>query len=151
MIIDRVENTYLYEPLHRRFQKAFAILADPAIARKPDGRYPVEGDDLYYIVQHYTTKPIDQGRLESHKKYIDIQVLIAGQEILCYSPITGLEVVDPYDAAKDIMFYLAGTIIAHTRLEPGIFCLLYPHDAHLPSCQVTCPAAVHKVVLKIRV
>ena len=118
---------------------------------KPDGRYPVDGDDLYYIVQHYTTKPIDQGRFESHKKYIDIQALIAGQEILGYSPIHGLEVVEPYDEAKDIMFYRVGTILAQTRLEPGLFCLLYPHDAHLPSCQVTCPAAVHKVVFKIRV
>jgi biofilm protein TabA len=151
MIVDRVENAHLVEPLHRRFQKAFAILADPAIARKPDGRHPVDGDDLYYIVQHYTTKPIDQCRLESHKRYIDIQALIAGQEILGWSPITGLEVVDPYDEAKDIMFYRAGTPIAQTRLEPGIFCLLYPHDAHMPSCQVTGAAAVHKVVLKIRV
>lgn len=151
MIIDRTENGHLYEPLHKRFRKAFAVLADPAIAQKPDGRYPVDGDDLYYIVQHYTTKPIDQGRFESHKKYIDIQALIAGQEILGWSPINGLEVVEPYDEAKDIMFYRVGTILAQTRLEPGLFCLLYPHDAHLPSCQVTCPAAVHKVVFKIRV
>jgi YhcH/YjgK/YiaL family protein len=151
MIIDRVENGRLYEPVHKRFQKAFAVLRDPAIAQKPDGRYAVDGDDLYYIVQHYTTKPIDQGRFESHKKYIDIQALIAGQEILGWSPIQGLEIVEPYDEAKDIMFYRVGTIQAQTRLEPGLFCLLYPNDAHLPSCQVACPAAVHKVVFKIRV
>jgi len=151
MIIDRIENERLYEPVHRRFQKAFAVLADPALARKPDGRHDVEGDDLYYIVQHYTTKPIDQGRFESHRKYIDIQALILGQEVLAWSPIQGLEVVEPYDEAKDIMFYRAGTIIAQTKLEPGLFCLLYPHDAHLPSCQLACPAAVHKVVFKIRV
>ncbi|MEN6429205.1 MAG: YhcH/YjgK/YiaL family protein [Phycisphaerales bacterium] len=151
MIIDRIENARLYEPLHERFQKAFGVLADPAIAGKPDGRYPVDGDDLYYIVQHYTTKPIDQGRFESHKKYIDIQALIAGQEVLGWSPTKGLEVVEPYDEAKDIMFYRVGTILAQTRLELGLFCLLYPHDAHLPSCQVTCPAPVHKVVFKVRV
>lgn len=151
MIIDRSENARLYEPLHRRFQKVFAVLADPALAQKPDGRYPVEGDDLFYIVQHYTTKPMDQGRFESHKKYIDIQALLAGQETLAWSPITGLEVVEPYDEAKDIMFYRVGTILAQTRLEPGLFCLLYPQDAHLPSCQVACPAPVHKVVFKIRV
>ena len=150
MIIDQVENAHLYEPLHRRFQKAFSVLADPAIAGKPDGRYPVDGDDLYYIVQHYTTKPIDQGRFESHRKYIDIQALIAGQEILCWSPIHDLEVIEPYNETKDIMFYHVGESIAQTRLEPGIFCLLYPDDAHLPCCQVTSPAPVHKVVFKIR-
>ncbi len=151
MIVDRIENGRLYEPMHKRFQKAFAVLADPAIAQKPDGRYPVDDDDLFYIVQHYTTKPIDQGRFESHRTYIDIQALIAGQEVLAWSPIQGLEVVEPYDEAKDIMFYRVGTIPAQTRLELGLFCLLYPHDAHLPSCQVACPSAVHKVVFKIRV
>jgi len=151
MIIDRIENARLYGPLHQRFQKAFAVLADPAIAHKPDGRHDVEGDDLYYIIQHYTTKPMDQGRFESHRKYIDIQALLAGQEVLAWSPIHGLEVVEPYDEGKDIMFYRVGTILAQTRLEPGLFCLLYPHDAHLPSCQLACPATVHKVVFKIRV
>jgi biofilm protein TabA len=151
MIIDRIENAHLYVPMHKRFKKALAVLADPVIASKPDGRYAVDGDDIYYIVQHYTTKPIDQCRLESHKKYIDIQALIAGQEILCWSPIHDLEVIDPYNEAKDIMFYRVGTTLTQTRLEPGIFCLLYPQDAHLPCCQVTGPAAVHKVVFKIRV
>lgn len=151
MIIDRLANGQMYERIHRRFPKAFAVLRDPAMGQKPDGRYPVDGDDLFYIVQHYTTKPIDQGRFESHRKYIDIQVLLAGEETLAWSPIQGLEVVEPYDEAKDIMFYRVGTISAQTRLEPGLFCLLYPHDAHLPSCQVACPSSVHKVVFKVRV
>ena len=151
MIIDRVENAKLYVPMHKRFKQAFDVLGDPALAGKPDGRYEVDGDDLFYIVQHYTTKPIDQGRFESHRKYIDVQAVIAGQEVLAWSPTKGLEVVEPYSDEKDIMFYRVGTIIARTKLESGLFCLLYPHDAHLPSCQIACPTAVHKVVFKIRV
>lgn len=151
MIVDRIENAHLVESLHRRFRQAFAVLADPATAHRPDGRCSVDGDDLYYILQHYTTRPIDQARFESHKKYIDIQALLAGEEIVYTSPIAGLEVVEPYSEAKDIMFHRVGTPVAQTRLQPGIFCLLYPHDAHLPCCQVTCPTPVHKVVFKIRV
>ncbi len=150
MIIDRIENARLYLQLHRQFKRAFAVLADPALAQQPDGRHDIDGDNLYFIVQHYTTKPVDQGRFESHRKYIDIQALLAGQELLGYAPTTGLEVVEPYSEEKDIMFYRIGTMTAQTRLEPGLFCLLYPHDAHLPSCQVACPAEVHKVVFKIR-
>ncbi len=151
MIVDRIENARLYTPLHKQFKKAFAVLADPGLAQKPDGRYSVDGDDVYYMVQHYTTKPVDQARFESHKKYIDIQVLLAGQELLGYVPAAGLEVTVPYDEAKDIMFYRAGTMTAQVKLEPGLFCLLFPCDAHLPSCQITCPTEVHKVVFKIRV
>ncbi len=151
MIVDRIENARLYLPLHKGFGQAFAVLADPALAQKPDGRYSIDGEDVFYIVQHYTTKPLDQGRFESHRRYIDIQALLAGQEMLGYAPTAGLEVVEPYSEEKDIMFYRVGTMIAQTRLESGLFCLLYPHDAHLPSCQLTCPAEVHKVVFKIRV
>ncbi len=151
MIVDRIEDARLYAPLHKLFQRAFAVLADPEVAQKPDGRYNVDGDDLYYIVQHYTTKPVDQTRFESHRKYIDIQVLLAGQELLGYAPTAGLEVTVPYDEAKDIMFYRVGTMTGQVRLEPGLFCLLFPQDAHLPSCQITCPAEVHKIVFKIRV
>jgi YhcH/YjgK/YiaL family protein len=86
MIVDRIENARLYVPLHKQFKKAFAVLADPALAQKSDGRYSVDGDTLYYMVQHYTTKPVDQARFESHRKYIDIQVLLAGQELLGYVP-----------------------------------------------------------------
>ncbi|MBM4029003.1 MAG: DUF386 domain-containing protein [Planctomycetes bacterium] len=151
MIVDRIENAHLYAPLHRRLEKAFAALRDPALAQQPDGRYEIEGDDLFYIVQHYTTRPVDQARFESHKKYIDIQALLAGEEILGYAPTAGLEVGVPYDEAKDIMFHRVGTIATWARLEPGVFCFLFPHDAHLPSCQITGPAEVHKVVFKIRV
>lgn len=150
MIVDRIENTQLYLPLHRHFQKAFAVLADPALLKESDGRHNIDGDSLYFIIQHYTTKPVDQNRFESHRKYIDIQALLAGQEMLGYAPTVGLEVVEPYREEKDIMFYRVGTMIAQTRLEPGLFCLLYPHDAHLPSCQLACPTEVHKVVFKVK-
>ena len=151
MIIDRIENGRFYASLHERFARAFAVLADPATAEKPDGYYPLEGDDLFYLVQHYTTKPLDQARFESHRKYIDIQALVRGEELLGWSPAEGLEVVEPYDEAKDIAFYRIGGIAARTRLAPGLFCLLYPHDAHAPSCQIAGPTEVHKIVFKIRV
>jgi biofilm protein TabA len=151
MIIDRIENAHLYAPLHQRFERAFAVLRDPALAHKPDGRHDIDGDNLFCMVQHYTTKPTDPARFESHQKYIDIQALLAGEEILGYAPTAGMEVTVPYDAAKDIMFHRVDTMAAQVRLEPGLFCLLLPHDAHLPSCQITRPTEVHKIVFKVRV
>jgi biofilm protein TabA len=151
MIADRIENSRLYSPLHKDFGEAFAVLKDPATGQKPDSRYSIDGDDVYYIIQHYATKPVDADRFESHRKYIDIQVLIAGEEMLGCTPTAGLEVVTPYDVTKDIMFYRAGKIATWTHLEPGLFCLLFPDDAHLPGCQVDHPMGVHKAVFKIRV
>jgi biofilm protein TabA len=150
MIVDRIENSRFYAPLHKGFAKAFAVLADPELIKKPDGRYDIEGNDVYCIVQHYTTKPVDPNKLESHARYVDIQVVLVGEELLGYAPTAGLEVVTPYDEAKDIMFYRVPATMTQVKLEPGLFCLLYPQDAHLPCCQITRPALVHKVVFKIR-
>jgi biofilm protein TabA len=151
MIADRIDNSRLYSPLHKGFDKAFTVLKDPATVQKPDGRYSVDGDEVYYMIQHYATKPADTSRFESHRKYIDIQVLLAGEEILGSAPTAGLELVTPYDEARDIMFHRAEKVTTWTHLEPGIFCLLFPDDAHLPGCQVDQPMGVHKVVFKIRV
>jgi biofilm protein TabA len=150
MIVDRIENAGLYMPLHKGFEKAFAVLAEPELIKKPDGRYDIDGNDVYYVVQRYTTRPVDPNKLESHKKYIDIQVVLAGEESLGYAPTAGLEVVTPYDEAKDIMFYRLPAAVTWTKLEPGRFCILYPQDGHMPGCQITSPAPVHKVVFKIR-
>ncbi len=150
MIVDRIENSRRYLPLHRDFDKAFAVLGDLSLAQKPDGRYDIDGDNAYYVVQHYMTRAAALSRFESHRKYIDIQALLAGEEMLGYVPAVGLNTVVPYDEAKDIMFYHAGKAITWTRLEPGVFCLLFPGDAHLPCCQVGDPATVHKIVFKIR-
>ena len=57
MIVDKIENAHLYTPLKDQLAKAFEIIKDKALSQKADGRYEVDGDKLYYIVQHYTTKP----------------------------------------------------------------------------------------------
>jgi biofilm protein TabA len=150
MIVDRIENARPYASLHEGFAKAFAVMADPELVKKPDGRYDIDGNDVYYIVQHYTTRPVDPNKLESHARYVDIQVVLEGEELLGYSPTTGLEVVTPYDEAKDIMFYRVPATMTQVKLEPGLFCLLYPQDAHLPACQIARPAPLHKVVFKIK-
>lgn len=149
MIFDRIESAHLYTNLNDRFTKAFEILADKTLSSKQDGRYAVEGNDLYYIVQHYTTKPMEKDKLEAHRKYIDIQAVLSGEELLAYAPIEGLAVAQPYSEDKDIAFYHAPDKISMVTLRPGVFCILFPQDGHIPCCQLDGPSGVHKVVVKV--
>ena len=151
MIVDRIENAHLYASLNDRFTKAFEILADRTLSSKQDGRYAVEGNDLYYIVQHYTTRPMEKDKLEAHRKYIDIQVVLSGEESLAYAPIEGLAVAQPYSEDKDIAFYHAPDKISTVTLRPGVFCILFPQDGHIPCCQLNGLSNVHKVVVKVRI
>jgi len=161
MILDTIDNTRLYLGLHAGFAKAFEILTDKTLTQKEDGKYPVDGDKIYYTIQRYTTKPPNEGNLEAHRKYIDIQFLLTGQEILGYAPLKGLTTAEVYNPQKDIAFFNTPKDITKVKLEPGLFCILFPDDAHFPGryevsppggpCrQLASPTDVLKVVIKIR-
>lgn len=151
MILDTIYNTRLYVGLHAGFAKAFEILRDKTLSQKQDGKYTINGDNIYYTIQRYTTKPLNEGKLEAHRKYIDIQFLLAGVEILGYAPLKGLTTAEAYNPQKDITFFNTPKEITKIKLEPGLFCILFPDDAHLPCCQLAGPADVRKVVIKIQI
>jgi len=150
MILDRIENAGLYVGLNAGFAKAFEVLKDESLIKKEDGKYTVDGNKIFYTIHRYTTKPLSEGKLEAHRKYIDIQFLLEGVELLGYAPLKGLTIADEYNAEKDIAFYQTPREITKVKLEPGLFCILFPNDAHLPCRQVDKPAEVRKVVIKVR-
>ena len=151
MILDTINNTRLYVGLHARFAKAFEILTDKTLSKKQDGKYPVDGEKIYYTIQRYTTKPLSEGNLEAHRKYIDIQFLLEGVELLGYAPLKGLTTAEVYNPQKDIAFFNTPKEITKVKLEPGLFCILFPDDAHLPCLQLAGPTEVRKVVIKIQI
>ena len=85
-------------------------------------------------------------RWEAHRKNIDLQFVLTGEEHVGVVPI-GRLVADPYDAEKDIM-WLTGEGDRVT-LRPGEFVLLWPEDAHMPAMAIDTPMPVLKVVIKI--
>lgn len=156
MIVDKIENSHLYNAISQRLAKAFDVLKKEDFSKKADGRYDIDGSNLYYLVQRYQTKPADQCKLEAHKDYIDIQFVSAGEEILAYTPIDNLETATPYNKEKDIIFYKTPANISSIVLTAGIFCVFFPDDAHKPKCQLKSPsnlsagADVLKIVVKIK-
>ena len=151
MIVDKIENAHLYAGLSGKIAKALEILKDTDFAKKTDSRYDVDGDNLFYIVERYETNPVEQGRLEAHKKYIDVQFIAGGEEMLGYYPLDKLQIEQPYDEQKDIAFYKVPGKISSVNLEAGMFCVLFPQDAHMPCRQLAGPANVLKVVVKVKI
>jgi YhcH/YjgK/YiaL family protein len=162
MILDTIDNARLYLGLNPGFTKAFEILRDKTLSKKEDGKYAVDGEKIYYTIQRYKTKPLNEGNLEAHRKYIDIQFLLEGVELLGCAPLKGLTAAQEYNPQKDIAFFNTPNDITKVKLEPGLFCILFPDDAHLPGryevspaggpCQqLTGPTDVRKVVIKIQI
>ena len=133
MIYDLLENLPDYTPL--------APDAVPPIIEFLDrcgkggmtpGRYELDGDRLFVNVQSYETRPFDRTKLEYHKRYVDLQLLLAGKETLYYAP-KGTPCVTPYDAKGDCGFDEVPKSAVPLTLEPGNFVLLLPEEGHLPG------------------
>jgi len=145
MIIDRIENAALYGGLGERIALA---LASVRTKREP-GRYELDGDKVFALVQQYQTKPMAEGKWEAHRKHIDVQYVAAGIERIGWANISRLKVTEPYDDSKDVAFYKGdGDFVT---VPAGWFVILFPEDAHMPCTALDAPAPVTKVVVKVRV
>jgi len=151
MIADKIENIATYAGLSREIVKALELLRDGDLAQKADGRYEVDGKDLFYLVSSYTSKPVDECKFETHEKYIDVQAVLSGQESMGYAPVADLTLQTPYDSSKDIAFYGKPDNYTKIALSEGMFCVFYPHDGHMPGGRLNGPSDVHKVILKVRI
>ena len=118
----------------------------------PVGRYDIT-DRIYANVEEYNTKSELDANLEGHRKYIDIQLLISGQERIDFINIDGLKVLESYDCVKDIIFYKKPRVeLNKLYLNGRNFAVFYPQDAHAPGITTLgLQNNVKKVVIKIAV
>lgn len=149
MISDLLSFSKLYLPAHPRLAAGFDFLhklpADIA-----DGRYDIDGDRLFALVQSYGTTPAATRKLEHHRKYADIQFLFAGEEIIEHAPLDGLPVDTPYTAEKDYGLVKDPAVRSSVILRPGTWAIFFPQDAHKPGCALGAPGPVRKVVVKVQ-
>jgi biofilm protein TabA len=132
MIIDRLENASRYFPLNPGFAAAFRFLAEADLSALPVGSQELDGPRLRVDVLRAPAKTRDKIKLEVHRRYIDIQFLISGEEQFGWKLTS--ECAQPeaeYDPVKDRILYLDEPE-AWFPLRPGMFAILFPEDAHGP-------------------
>jgi YhcH/YjgK/YiaL family protein len=149
MIIDSIQNRARYERLGTGIAKALEYLARTDVSKVATGRYDLDGDNVYALVQRYDTRPREKGVWEAHRRYIDVQFVASGVESMGYAPIGSLTVTQPYAADKDCVL-LAGTGDFVTAAA-GTFVVFFPEDAHMPCLACVASQAVCKVVVKVAV
>ncbi len=151
MIIDSIENHTLY-PYGELWAKAFDFLRT-ATPELEDGKVILDGDDLFAGINCYETKNRASAKLETHQRYVDIQMLLSGTECLEVFPKSGLTVSELYDADKDAEFYkVPETAPVRITLTPGQFIVFFPEDAHMPCLNASGSSKpVQKVVIKLRI
>lgn len=146
MIIDQLKNASLYLGVNEKLAAAFHYLENIDPSSINPGKYEIDGSNIYALVQRYVTKPRENGLWEAHRKYIDVQYIVNGVELIGYANLESLKAGE-YDEAKDFLPLQGDGDFLVVRA--GTFVIFTPQDAHMPCLTVTIPQTVEKIVLKL--
>ncbi len=150
MIFDSIENRSLYSSISPRIRKALDYLSETDFTVMEQGRYDIDNDNIFALVQKYSSIPGEDGKWECHRKYIDIQYIVEGIETMGFRNINGMENITEYDSEKDIQF-LKGEG-DYVTVVSGFFGIFFPDDAHMPKLAPhDISGDVKKVVIKIKI
>jgi YhcH/YjgK/YiaL family protein len=151
MILDQLDSALMYGGLGQRIAIGLALLNEDNVRNAPPGKYEVDGDSLFYVVDEYETQPVEEGRLEIHRKYLDIQYIVSGNECIGTAPLEGLTEETPYNGETDLAFYRYEPMMSQLHLKQGMFAIFWPNEPHMPGRRIgNTPEKVKKIVVKIR-
>jgi YhcH/YjgK/YiaL family protein len=147
MIVDNFENLNFYRKKFQFLKNAFDFLENergyfPAF----EGRVDID-ENIYAVVGISQPKLLTEQKLEAHRKYVDLQSVISGTDVVGWKSLfLCKEVYKEYDAAKDIELFNDESDF-QIALNPGSFAFFFASDAHAPLCGLS---PVKKCVIKIK-
>lgn len=148
MIVDKIENTGQYSNLGDRIQKSLDFIRKADLKKLQPGRYDIDGDNIFALISEYQTKAESEGKLEAHRKYIDVQYMINGEELMGYAPLGNQEILESYNEENDIEFFHGEKVFI--KVTEGMFAIFFPEDAHMPGINVNGKSSVKKLVIKVK-
>ena len=145
MIIAELSDAHMYRGIHPALDRALELLNDKFLHSVGTETVHLDGYRLYATLNRYETVPFEDTFFEAHKRYLDIHVLIKGEERV---DIANPERLTEFEHRDDFYAYL-GEGEQTVLLRPGNFLVAFPGDAHRIKIQTDGPCAVEKVVFKI--
>ena len=148
MILSTLSQADRYAALHPLFPRAFEYIRSTDLLALAPGCYPILDEKLFVIVENVAGRSRKDAKLECHRKYIDIQLVLEGVDEMgwksladCHNPVSD------YSAERDIQFFhdIPASWIA---VPPDHFCIFFPEDAHAP---LVATGNIRKVIFKIAV
>ena len=106
------------------------------------------GDGIFSIDAAYVSRLPAETFFETHRKYIDVQVLFAGEEIMEIADRALLTLDVPYDVEKDFIKYQVYGTPSKLLVKDGVVAVFFPVDGHMAHA-VAQPVLVRKVVVKV--
>lgn len=146
MIHDTLNNSARYETLHPRFKTAFDFLRNTDFSNLPAGKIDIDGDAVFASLNITNGIQPNESKIETHQKYIDIQMPLAVTETMGWISAKSLKnIAIPYDEEKDIAFYNEKAT-SYINVNPHEFAVFFPEDGHQPCIG---SGEMRKVIIKV--
>ena len=150
MLSSSLKLTEKYDYLADKFKTGYRWLAEHDINSMQDGKYEIQGKDVFADVQSYETEPAENRKFEAHDVYFDIQYMASGCEMFGVCHREGLKLKEAPEG-KDVKFFEDPESCSMVLLEEGDLIVVAPEEAHKPRCAAGKPAKVKKVVINVKV
>lgn len=137
--------------INNRVEAAVDYLKNLKVSEFDAGKIVHVDDYFFYSIQSYDTKPAAECKLESHRKYIDIQIMISGKESMDLVDISRVSLKENYNEEKDVMIWNESNRMNKTTLFPGDCIVIYPEMAHRGAQNLGETQHVLKIVGKVSV
>ena len=149
-VVARIAEAEEFEERNPHFKQAFGFLRRRDLAELKPGRYEIDGDNCWAMVQECELKPMaEEVTVEAHRKYIDIQSPITGPETMGLFTMDAAHRKLKFDAEKDCVLFEAAT--RPVTLEPGEFAIFFPpNGAHAPGHCTGEARVIRKLVIKVK-
>lgn len=115
------------------------------------GDYPIDGERIYAKVFDLTSKPVADTKPEVHKKYIDVQFWVSGEELMGYAPLKEMYPVSEAHEEADLYFLDYVKDESFIKAVQGDYMVFFPNDCHRPGVLIDTPLTYRKVVVKVHV
>ena len=147
MIITNLENATRYESLHAAFKQVFDYVKANDLLNTACGKIVLDGDNLFINNVELTGLAQSEQVLEAHRTYIDIHILLEGEEIVGWKALEEVENITKEYSSEDDCALSSDTPTSYTTLKAGGVVIVYPEDLHAPAIGV---GKIRKLIAKIK-
>lgn len=149
MIIGKIKDLNRFKGLNENLDKAIDFILNNNLLSLQEGRNEIDGNNVFLNRFSYTCMEEKDCFLEGHNDYLDIHLVLEGQELLGYTDISELTSVTKYDPKEDFIKY-EGPVHTYCKSVVGDFIITFPEDAHMPKISIN-NDFVEKAVCKVLV
>ena len=130
--------------------RAIEALQKLDLSKVEAGRYELEGDKLFYLVQDVELRTLEESRAEAHRQYADIQLPYSTSERYGFAlPQPKLPIADDQLKEKDLAFYPTPAGECFLDVAPGTYLVFLPTELHRPCLAIKDKATIRKAVVKV--